>query len=76
MGADPKHIIAEAMQLEPNTRAFIAEALLASLDFEEDFAISAAWLAEIQQRCTAIDNGTARMIDQASALAHLRSSLV
>ncbi len=37
MNPDPQRIIDEAMQLEPSTRAFIAEALLETLDFEEDF---------------------------------------
>ena len=43
MKADAKKILEEAMHLEPSTRAFIAETLLESLDFEEDFEISQAW---------------------------------
>ena len=37
---DPKKIIDEAMQLEPNSRALVAEALLESLDLGPDFEIS------------------------------------
>lgn len=73
MKPDPKRIIDEAMQLEPHTRAFIAEALLETLDFEEDFPVSSAWLEEIHQRCAAIDSGTARLIDHESALQQLRA---
>ncbi len=75
MNIDPKRIIDEAMQLEPSIRAFIAEALLETLDFEEDFPISDAWLEEIRRRCDAIDNGTARLVDHESAIAQLRTSL-
>ncbi len=75
MNINPKHIIEEAMQLEPSARAFIAEALLESLDFEEDFSVSSAWLEEIHQRCTAIDNGTARLVDHAAAVKQLRARI-
>lgn len=37
---DPKKILDEAMQLEPTTRAFVAETLLESLDLDQDFAVS------------------------------------
>ena len=73
MTPDPKRIIDEAMQLEPSTRAFIAEALLETLDFEEDFPVSTTWLEEIHRRCAAIDNGTSRLIDHKSALKQLRA---
>jgi hypothetical protein len=46
MKANAKKILEEAMQLEPGTRAMIAETLLESLDFEEDFEISQAWRAD------------------------------
>lgn len=75
MNNDPKRIIDDAMQLEPAIRAFIAETLLESLDFEEDFPVSAAWQEEIRRRCAAIDNGTARLVDHESAIAQLRASL-
>ena len=73
MTPDPRHIIDEAMQLEPSARAFIAEALLETLDFEEDFPVSSAWLEEIRQRCAAIDRGTARLVDHETALKQLRA---
>lgn len=75
MNNDPKRIIDDAMQLEPAIRAFIAETLLESLDFEEDFPVSAAWQEEIRRRCAAIDNGTARLVDHDLAMTQLRTSL-
>ena len=50
MKPDPKKILDEALQLEPTTRAYVAEILLESLDFEEDFAISEEWMQEIRRR--------------------------
>ena len=64
MKADAKKILEEAMHLEPSTRALIAETLLESLDFEEDFEISPAWQDEIQRRCEQIDRGEVEQIDR------------
>jgi hypothetical protein len=44
---DPKKILDEAMQLEPTTRAFIAETLLESLELDQDFAVSPEWLVSV-----------------------------
>jgi len=38
-------------------RAFLAEKLLESLDFEESFDISSEWKEEINRRCCQIDEG-------------------
>ncbi|MDD1622771.1 MAG: addiction module protein [Methylococcaceae bacterium] len=75
MNTDPKGIIDEVMQLPPAIRASIAETLLESLDFEEDFPVSSVWLEEINRRCAAIANGTAKLVDHESALKQLRASL-
>ena len=72
MKADAKKILDEAMELEPATRAFIAEALLEGLDFEQDFEVSPAWRAEIQRRCDEIDRGTAKLVDSDTVIAELR----
>lgn len=72
MKADAKKILDEAMQLEPATRAFIAEALLEGLDFEQDFDVSQSWRAEIQRRCDDIDRGNATLIDSDTVMAELR----
>ena len=72
MKTNAKKILEEAMQLEPGTRALIAETLLESLDFEEDFEISQAWRDEIQRRCEQIDRGEVELIDSDTVVADLR----
>ena len=69
---DPKKILDEAMQIEPTTRAFIAESLLESLDLDEDFPVSPEWLEEIQRRCAEIDSGKATLLDGAAVINELR----
>ncbi|SJM94682.1 conserved hypothetical protein [Crenothrix polyspora] len=48
-------ITKQALKLEPGLRAYIAEILLESLDYEEDFIVSESWRQEIQKRCHEID---------------------
>lgn len=72
MKADAKKILDEAMQLEPATRAFIAEALLEGLDFEQDFEISQTWKTEIQRRCDEIDRGNVELLASDTVMAELR----
>ena len=72
MKSDAKKILAEAMQLEPATRAFIAEALLEGLDFEQDFEVSQTWRTEIQRRCDEIDRGNAELVDSDTVMTELR----
>ncbi|MBI3545693.1 MAG: addiction module protein [Gammaproteobacteria bacterium] len=69
---DPKKILDEAMQLEPNARAFVAETLLESLDLDQDFVISQEWLEEIRRRCAEIDSGKATLLDNAMVINELR----
>jgi hypothetical protein len=69
---DPKKILDEAMQLEPNTRAFIAETLLESLDNDPDFPVSPEWLEEIQRRCVEIDSGETTLLDGTLVINELR----
>ena len=70
---DPRKIIDEALQLEPTTRAFIAETLLDSLDLEQDYPISQEWLEEIRRRCADIDSGKAALFDGAMVMNELRA---
>ena len=72
MKADAKKILDEAMQLEPATRAFIAEALLEGLDFEQGFDVSQSWRAEIQRRCDEIDRGKVELLASDTVMAELR----
>ncbi len=73
MKQDPKKILDQALQLEPATRAFVAEVLLESLDFEEDFVLSQEWLDEIRRRCEDIDRGKTELLDGETVIAELRS---
>jgi putative addiction module component (TIGR02574 family) len=66
-----KNILDQALALPPNSRAYIAEVLLESLDFEQDFPVSEAWRTEIQERCSEIDHGEVELIPGDEALASL-----
>lgn len=70
---DPKKILDDALQLEPKTRAFIAETLLDSLDLEQDFPVSPEWLAVIHRRCADLDNGKNAVLDGDMVINELRA---
>ena len=72
MKPSPHKIIEDAMQLEPTTRAFVAESLLQSLDFEEEFSLSEEWVQEIRRRCEEIDSGKAVLVDGETVFSQLR----
>jgi hypothetical protein len=69
---DPKKILDEAMQLEPATRALVAETLLESLDLDQDFPVSPEWLEEIRRRCADLDSGRTELIENACVINELR----
>ena len=54
-------VFADALRLEPETRAELAAELLASLDGPADPDAEAAWDAEISRRVEAIECGTIRL---------------
>jgi putative addiction module component (TIGR02574 family) len=68
-------LISEALSLPSASRAFLAEKLLESLDFEEDFPISDEWKAEIARRCKEIDDDVVKMIPADRVLADMRARL-
>ena len=72
MKPDPKKLINEAMQLEPASRALVAETLLESLDIGADFALSEEWEAEIRRRCETIDKGAIDLVQGHHVLDNLR----
>lgn len=53
----------QVLKLAPASRAQIAEILLESLDYEEDFLVSEAWRQEIRKRCKEIDADPSILID-------------
>lgn len=62
MSAEIKEIADKALMLSPSARAELAEILLESLDYEEDFEISPEWAAEIRQRCLEIERGEVQLL--------------
>jgi autonomous glycyl radical cofactor GrcA len=65
-------ITEQALKLEPALRAYIAEILLESLDYEEDFVVSEAWREEIQKRCMKIDADPSLLIDGEQFMTELK----
>ena len=54
-------VLADALRLEPDSRAALVAELLASLDGPAEPDAEAAWNAEIERRIAAIDAGTMRL---------------
>ena len=65
-------ITEQALKLEPALRAYVAEILLESLDYEEDFIVSEAWRQEIQKRCKEIDANPSLLIDGEQFMTRLK----
>ena len=72
MGSEIQNIAERALRLPPSARAYIAQTLLESLDFEEDFPISDEWMAEIRHRCHEMDSGDVKPVSGEKAMARLR----
>ena len=65
------NITDEVLHLPRESRAFLAEKLLESLDFDEEFPVSAEWMEEIHRRCREIDEGTVNLIPAEKVFADL-----
>jgi putative addiction module component (TIGR02574 family) len=61
MSKAAQSVFADALRLEPDTRAELAAELLASLDGPQDPDAEAAWDEEIERRIAAIEAGTIRL---------------
>ena len=61
MPKNANDVLADALRLEPDSRAEIAAELLASLDGPADPDAEAAWDAEIERRIAAIEAGIVRL---------------
>lgn len=61
MSKGPHEVLADALRLEPDSRADLAAELLASLDGPADRDAEAAWDAEIERRIAAIEAGIVRL---------------
>ena len=62
MSPEIEHVVKKALELPSQVRAFLAEKLLESLDFEEPFELSGEWKEEISKRCRQIDEGEVQLI--------------
>ena len=62
MGTKVENVVKQALELPSQSRAFIAEKLLESLDYEEPFEISKEWKKEINRRCRQIDQDNKKLI--------------
>jgi putative addiction module component (TIGR02574 family) len=75
MNVKAERIVKDAMKLPKEERAFVAEKLLESLDFEEPFTISPEWQAEILRRCRELDEGKLDLIPGEQVLREADESL-
>jgi putative addiction module component (TIGR02574 family) len=57
-----EELIKTALGLSREARVLLAEKLLESLDFREDFELSPAWREEIRRRCQELDSGAVKVI--------------
>ena len=55
---DTTTLLEQVLSLPEHERARIAVRLLESLDEETQSDVDAAWAAEIERRCAAVDDGT------------------
>jgi len=62
----------QALKLPQSARAYLAEALLESLDTGDDFEVSPEWLAEARRRGREIDSGRGKTVSGPEALKLLR----
>ncbi len=56
-----EQIVAEAMELPSQMRAFVAEKLIESLDLEPDSEISPEWCDELDRRAQEVEEGTVEL---------------
>ena len=68
-------IMAEALALSPQARAFVAERLIESLDANPGDEISPAWREEIRRRCREIEEGAVELRDAADVFAKAQHAL-
>lgn len=70
-------ITEQALKLAPASRPHIAEILLESLDYEEDFIISKAWRQETQKNAVNnIDVDPSLLVDGEQYMAELKQRYV
>lgn len=68
-------IVAEALALTPQARAFMAERLIESLDMVPGEKLSSQWGVETQKRCREIDESAVELHDAADVFAKAYAAL-
>lgn len=68
-------LVAEALGLPPQVRAFVAEKLIESLDATAGTELSPAWREEIRKRCREVDDGLVKLRDAGDVLTKAHSML-
>ncbi len=64
---------AEALKLTPESRAYLARELLASLDTMSDIEVEQLWFDEAIRRDDELDDGTAKAYSAEEVLARARN---
>jgi len=75
MAAGIHDLVNEALALPEASRAFLAEKLLESLDYDEDFTVSDESREEIRRRCKELDDGKSETAPAEEVFAELRKQL-
>ena len=70
-----EQLVTEALELSPQSRAFIAEKLIESLDLDPGAELSLEWKKEIQKRCQEVDKGAKELRDAESVFKKAFASL-
>ena len=63
MTAKAEQIVAEALALPAQVRAFVAEKLIESLDAAAPSELSPAWKEELRKRCREIDQSSVQLLE-------------
>ena len=72
---NPTELVAEALKLNPRSRAEVASRLLESLEDLSDAEVEALWLEEAERRDLAVDQGELTSAPAAQVFAGIRSRL-
>ena len=75
MSTTAQRVVAEAMELPPPLRAFVAEKLIESLDAPDTPPLSAKWREEIRRRCAEMDRGAVELCDADKVFARAHAAL-
>jgi putative addiction module component (TIGR02574 family) len=65
----------QVLKLPRESRAFLAERLLDSLDEAEDFTVSEAWRNEVKRRAKEIESGAVTSLPAEEVFANLEEEL-